>query len=214
MDHLPVGIDTGPDPRPAPDSPTIDHNESDGRQLKETSNALQELSHAEPVCSYNACVFHQCASDAHVLDSVKTCAEAEARDGRCNVLPASDQILNGSAIATPNSNRSAHKNFIISDDGGRDCTNMQTQTDVLLNTNASSREPDDRPKKKCSNGAIANGASSNGARLAVNGDADGAPADSGSSSCAEQDGLRAWFVCATALLNYAIGASSLPSLPI
>lgn len=208
MDHLPVGIDTGPEPRPAPDSSKIDQNES-SRPLKETSNDLQELSHAEPVCSYNACVFHQCASDAHVLDSLKTGAEAEARDGRCDVLPASDRILNGSAIATPNSNRSAHKNFIISDDGGRDCTNMQTQTDVLLNANVSSREPDDRPKRKCSNGAIANGA-----RLAVNGDADGAPADSGSSSCAEQDGLRAWFVCATALLNYAIGTRSLPSLPI
>ena len=191
MDHLPVGLDISPHPDPCSGPAPASDIASDGhpvrnghidnhwRQVDEHSDCLKELCHFEPASEH--CALHQFANGLHVT--------LKNDVGESDVPPTSGGVLNGFATTSPTSIENNNK----------DGASFQKHSDALLPANAN--EPQDVT------GSEAEMLCSNDAGLVA--DVEGAGAEDGGggrrSGGREQDGVRAWFVCATALLNYAIG---------
>ena len=203
MDHLPVGLDIAihpgpcPGPAPAPDVASDGHPVSNGHiddhwdHVEEQSECLQELCHFEP--SSERCAFHQITNGLHV--ALKN--DVGERDGRNGVPPVSNGVLNGFADTSP---------ATIACDGDAEA-GLQKHSEALLPANAKERLG--------VAGSEVQVPSCNGVSLVADEDEEGVGAGAGAevggggggrrSGGREQDGVRAWCVCATALLNYAIG---------
>ena len=201
MDHLPVGLDIYPHPGPCPGPASASDVAFDGHsvrnghvdnqwcQVEKHSDCLQELCHFEPASKH--CAFHQFANGLHVALK-NDVDEHDGRGGR-RVPPASGGVFNGFAATSATA--------IASNDN--DGASLEKHSEALLPANAN------KPRDVAGSKAKVPSSNAAGSVMDVEGEDAGAKDDGGSggrrSGGREQDGVRAWFVCATALLNYAIG---------